>query len=130
MPEPVVRVEGLRQLRVALRRADGDLSDFRQANAEAAAIATDASRARAPRGATGRLAASVRPGATQTQAIVRAGGAAVPYAQPIHWGWPSRHIRPHPFAVEGAHATEPTWLGRYEAAILRILDRIERTAHP
>lgn len=129
MPDPVVRVEGVRQLRTALRRADGDLSDFRQANAEAAAIASSASGTRVPR-RTGRLAASIRPGATQTQAIVRAGGSSVPYAQVIHWGWPARHIRPQPFITDGAQASEPAWFPAYVKALDRILARIERTAHP
>lgn len=126
---PIVRVEGARQLRRALSRAGDDLADLRDANAQAAAVASRAGAARAPR-RSGTLAASVRPGATKTQAVIRAGGARVPYAGPIHWGWPARHIAPQPFLSEGAQATEPTWLGIYMAAIERIVARVAREAHP
>jgi hypothetical protein len=37
--------------------------------------------------------------AGQTAAVVRAGRASVPYAGPIHWGWPSRHITAQPFST-------------------------------
>jgi hypothetical protein len=129
VPDPIVRVEGARQLRRALSRAGDDLSDFRDANAEVARIAGAAGRSRAPR-RTGTLAASVRTSGTKTQAVVRAGGARVPYAGPIHWGWAARHIAPHPFLSEGAQATEPVWLAVYMAKIDRIIARVAREAHP
>lgn len=122
--QPLVRVDGARELRRSMRRAGEDLGDLRAANREVAAIASTATVVAAPR-RTGRLAASVRPGATQTQAIVRAGGAAVPYAQAIHWGWPRRGIAAQPFAAVAAAATEPTWTAVYLTAVERILQRIE-----
>jgi hypothetical protein len=49
---------------------------------------------------SGKLAASIRPGAAATKATVRAGAAQLPYAGPIHYGWPARHIRPNPFLID------------------------------
>lgn len=129
MPAPVVRVEGGRQLRAALREAAGDLGDLRHANTQAAALVARAGAADAPR-RSGLLAASVRPGASQSAAIVRAGSARVPYAGVIHYGWPARHIRAQPWLREDAERTQPTWLALYHRAIQAILDRIERHAQP
>lgn len=127
--DPIVRLDGARQLRRALSRAGDDLADLRAANAQAAGIAASGARVRVPE-RSGRLAASVRPGATKTQAVIRAGSARIPYAGPIHWGWAARHIAPHPFLSEGAQATEPAWLGVYTAALERLVARVAREAHP
>lgn len=129
MPRPVVAVEGARQFRAALRRADGDLADLKQTNADVAAIAARQGRIDAPH-RSGALASTVRSSGTATQAIVRVGTSRVPYAGPIHYGWPARHISPHPFIIEGAEQSQPAWLSLYMAAIERIIARIERTAQP
>lgn len=126
---PVVQVHGARQLRSALRAAAGDLADLRRANAEAAAVVAHAGQSDAPR-RTGLLAASVRPGATQSAAIVRAGSSRVPYAGVIHYGWEARHIPANPWLMEDAEQTQPTWLELYRDAIQALLDRVARTAHP
>jgi len=49
---------------------------------------------------TGRLAESIRDGSTQRMGRVRVGSASVPYAGPIHFGWPSRSIKPQPFIYD------------------------------
>lgn len=126
---PVVRVEGGRQLRAALRDMEGGLVDLRKANAEAATVAARAGAGEAPR-RSGQLAASIRPGATQSAAIVRAGSARVPYAGVIEYGWAARHIAPHPFLRTGAEHTQTAWLAVYRRAIDRLILRVESKAHP
>ena len=54
-----------------------------------------------------------------------AGGAKVPYAGPIHWGWPDRNIEPHPFIADTAGETEQTWLPIYEQDLQRICDSVK-----
>lgn len=125
----MLRVEGGRQLRAALRQAAGDLGELKDVNREAAGVAARAGQAIAPR-RTGMLAGSVRAGATQSAAIVRAGNARVPYAGVIEYGWAARHIAPHPFLREGATRTEPHWIELYRARIEQLIHRIERKAHP
>ena len=49
----------------------------------------------------------------------------MPYAGPIHWGWPARNIKAQPFVVEAAQATEAEWVAMYEAEVDRILERVE-----
>jgi len=54
---------------------------------------------------TGALRNSIRVGATARGKITvkagnnRSSSSGVPYANPIHWGWFKRHIRPQPFFV-------------------------------
>jgi hypothetical protein len=49
---------------------------------------------------SGKLAASIRDGSTQRMGRVRVGSASVPYAGPIHFGWPARQIKPQPFIYD------------------------------
>jgi hypothetical protein len=123
MGQPMVRVEGMRRLRAELRRADIDLADLREVNLAAARTVAAAATPRAPR-RSGMLAASTRPGATRTTGVVRAGGARVPYAGVVHWGWPARHIPAQPWLTQAAEATEPVWVGHYWAELERVLDNI------
>ena len=49
---------------------------------------------------SGRMAASIRAAAVRTGGRVRVGNSSVPYAGPIHFGWPARRIKPQPFVYE------------------------------
>lgn len=125
MAEAGIRVEGAASLRRTLRRAGEDLQDLKEAHAAAGAIAGGRARDTAPRGPSGRLAASVRWSGAAASATIRAGSAGVPYALPIHWGWPRRGIPAQPFISTAAQATEPAWTAVYEAAVERILGRVK-----
>lgn len=46
-----------------------------------------------------------------------AGRASVPYAGPIHYGWPAHGIEANPFVTDAAQATEPLWLPKYETDV-------------
>src|SRR5262245_10148527 len=121
---PVVRVEGARELRRTLKKAGDDLADLRDLHRQVAGVIVPVATAGAPH-LTGRLAGSLRTGATKTQAIVRAGSAAVPYAGVQEWGWPRRRIRPQPFVVPAAHETEPRWTGIYLDGVQAIVDKVK-----
>lgn len=124
MPQPQVQVQGLAQLRRTLRKAGHDLSDMADVNAAVAGIIVRAQAARAPR-RTGALAASPRPSRAKGRARVLAGGARVPYAGPIHWGWPARNISPQPWLSETAQATEPAWVDEYRRGVTDILTTVK-----
>src|SRR6188508_1995954 len=109
MAGPIVKVEGARQLRATLRKAGDDLGDLQRIHATVSRIVAARAASNAPR-VSGALAGSVRGSQAKTRAIVRAGGARVPYAGPIHWGWPRRNIAATLFASRAATDTEPTWL--------------------
>lgn len=116
-----VRVEGARQLRSTLRKAGADMKDLSAAHREVAGIVADRARPATPH-RTGRLAKSVRAGGTQKAAVIRAGrGRGFPYAEPIHWGWPSRKIAAQPWISEAAAESEPVWVAVYSERISDLL---------
>jgi hypothetical protein len=123
--DTAVHVVGARQLRSSLRTAGQSMDDLKDANAKVGALVAQESRPAAPRGRTGRLAASVRPTRAVARASVNAGSAAVPYAGPIHWGWPVRHIAAQPFIAVVAAATQPDWLPIYEQDLQTICDSVK-----
>lgn len=138
MATSTVQVRGAKQLRRTLKKAGVDVKQLKAINLEAAQIAAAAAVARAPIGgpyqrrgrgrprAPGRLKASVRPFATQRAGVIRAGSAArVPYAGPIHWGWPRRGIRAQPFAADAAKATEPVWTKAYERKVKETINSVK-----
>lgn len=118
-----VRVDGLRRLRSDLRKMGSDLSDLKDANAAVAQLVAAEAGRRAPR-RTGRLAASVRGNRALSRATVAAGGARLPYAGPIHYGWPAHGIAANPFVSDAAQATESAWLPLYEAGIEQAVDAV------
>lgn len=119
-----IEVKGSAQLARTLRKAGADMKDLRAVNRKAAASIIPTARAETPI-RSGRLQQSVRAGATQKAGVLRAGKASVPYAGPIHWGWRDHHIQPHPFLVDAARQTEPTWVGIYESEIKKLLEQVQ-----
>ena len=123
---PVVQVEGARELRRTLKAAGDDLSDLTKVNATVSRYVALRGAAMAPR-RSGALAGSVRGNSAKASAIVRGGGARIPYAGVIHWGWPAHHISSQPFLVNAAHETEPTWTKYYLREVERIMSHIHGT---
>jgi hypothetical protein len=46
---------------------------------------------------SGLLRSTIRMAELQNKVVIRAGRKSVPYANPIHWGWFKRGIKPNPF---------------------------------
>ena len=82
-----IQLKGASELARGLKKAGADMKDLRQVNKEAAQIVVPEAKNLAPKGKTGKLAASVRAGATQKAGVVRAGSKRVPYAGVIDYGW-------------------------------------------
>ena len=95
-----VKIEGLREVNKALKDLSDDLKNaMKETHLEAAkTVLPEAIRLAPVR--TGALANSLRATATRTGGRIRAGAGAVPYAGPIHFGWPARRIKPQPFVYE------------------------------
>jgi hypothetical protein len=123
---PAVEVEGLRELRRTLKAAGVSLQDLKDAHAQVAQLVVRVATPRVPV-RTGALAASLRGTGQAGAAVVRAGRASVPYAGPIHWGWPDRHIKAQPFYWSAIADSREMWLGTYLAALEHIIDKIEGT---
>lgn len=122
--EAGIKVEGQRELRKTLRQAGDDLEDLKAAHKAAAEIAAGGSRPLTPV-RSGTLQGTVRAGGTKTSAVLRAGKKAVPYAGPIHWGWPNRGIAPQSFLADGAKNTEPQWVELFYEALDKALKKVK-----
>lgn len=118
-------VIGQRRFVQTMRKAGADMDDLKGVNAQAAETALPAVRSLAPHGATGRLVASLRTGATRRAGVIRAGRKAVPYAGPINYGWPAHHISPRLFVNTGVAQSEPQWQRLYLDFINRTLSQIQ-----
>lgn len=131
MPDVTVRVEGLDELRRALREAEnpGLPKALAQANKNAAELVAGRAAQAAPH-RSGRLAASVRALGSQRLGRVKAGNAGVAYAAAIHWGRsignvgrpPGNHkgrnpIVGRPFLTDAAARSQGDVVAQYEAAI-------------
>lgn len=119
-----IRLEGARELRASLKDAGDDLADFKAAHAEAAEVVQTVAVGLVPV-RTGALRASIRSTGSATAGVVRAGSARVPYAAAIHYGWPRRGIKPHPFITEAAKRETPRVVDVIEQHITRILNKIK-----
>jgi hypothetical protein len=130
MGRPQYTVEGVDELASTLKALGVDLGDMKAAHDDVAQFVGAESATRAPR-RSGMLAASWRPGSSKTDAVVRFGGSAIPYANAVHWGTGARqgkrgphNIRPTPFAVEAVNETQDVWVGVYRDLIDRYVDKV------
>ena len=93
-------ITGLADVNKALRSMSKDTRDsMKETHKRAAEIVIQGAKRYVPV-VTGRLAASIRNSSTQRMGRVRVGSASVPYAGPIHFGWPARQIKPQPFIYD------------------------------
>ena len=87
------------RFRAKLEQMGIDLQDFKTINKLIASNVAEEARSRAPR-VSGTLAGDIRGGGTKTRAYVSVGRKRIPYAGPIHFGWPARNIEANPFLYE------------------------------
>jgi hypothetical protein len=122
--EFAVQIEGVRELSRALGKADADLkTELRLIHKDVAGVVSDEARNLVPV-RSGALRDSIRPLGTQRVGRVAAGKARVPYAGPIHFGWPARNISPQPFLVDALQHESTTISVVYEREIRQFIDRV------
>jgi hypothetical protein len=93
-------IEGLREVQKALNKfSDATRKEMKSTHLQAAEIVVGASKRFVPI-KTGALAQSIRPAAVMSGGRVKVGSASVPYAGPIHFGWPARRIKPQAFVYD------------------------------
>ena len=124
MNDVAVNVVGLAELTRTMRKAGVDIAELKLAHTKAAQIVADRAAEFAPR-RSGALAGSIRPAKQANRARIMAGSAKVPYANPIHWGWPSRGIGAQPFLSDAAQETEAEWTAAYVADVQAALDKVK-----
>jgi hypothetical protein len=122
--EAGVRILGVDALVRSLKTAADTIDELKDAHKRAGDIVADEAELRAPR-RTGALAGSIKAARQAKRARVQAGRAAVPYAGPIHWGWPARNIEAQPFLTDAATATESQWFAAYLEDVQAALDKVK-----
>lgn len=121
-----LKVEGLKELQRDIRRlGDAELRrGLRSANRTAATLVKDAAD---PPVRSGRLARTVGVVAGVRDAVVKAGTATtVPYAGPVHYGWPARGIPPNPFILRALGARLRDVRRTYEDLLDQLADEFNR----
>jgi hypothetical protein len=117
-----MKVHGGRRLRSTLKKAGADMTELSDLHQRIASLVAAAAR---PPVRSGRMARTLKPRRRRTSAVVTAGSNSVPYALPIHWGWPARNIRRNTWLTDAAHATEPRWAALYEDELVRIVETVQ-----
>ena len=127
---PLITIEGGRELRASMKRAGVDMQRMKDAHAVVARVAQRGINAKAPK-VTGGMASTIRSSGTTTNAVVRAGFKSRPYAGPNNWGWPAAagglrgSFGGEHWMYAGARATEPKWVAVYADEVQKISNTIK-----
>ena len=106
MAEPNgIKVMGYKKAIKALQAIGVPAAEIKAAGSEAGDLVANQARTLAPV-RTGKLRNSIRVSKALNKVSVSAGNnKSVPYANPIHWGWFKRNIKPQPFFVKALGIT-------------------------
>jgi hypothetical protein len=122
---PTIQVKGAKELRRAIRQAETTelAAELKAANKAAAEVVAYEAQTIVPV-LSGRLLETIRASGTLTAGVVRAGRASLPYAGPIHFGWPGHSIEPNPYLYDAADNRVDEVVEQYQTAVDRIADLI------
>ncbi|OKL49387.1 hypothetical protein BM477_04755 [Boudabousia marimammalium] len=120
-----MKVTGLNRTLRQLEQAGAAAGDMKDLMHQIGESVIERARPAVPRGKSGKLARSLRAGRGKTKAVVRAGGARVPYAGVIHYGWPAHHIRPQPFYLTAMQAAQTQILDQLNQGISDLLEKAD-----
>jgi HK97 gp10 family phage protein len=129
--QPGVKVKNLREINKALAAIGVPKEAVKDAGKESGELVAAEARSLVPV-RTGNLRNSIRVGATARGKITvlagnnRTSKSAVPYANPIHWGWGKRNIRPQPFFVRALGYTRSEIYDNYFKQMEKLI--IQETA--
>lgn len=116
-----IKVKGLRSSIKALQAIGVDAKDIKLAGNEAGEIVAREARGLAPV-RTGSLRSTIRVSKALNKVSISAGNnGRVPYANPIHWGWFKRNIKPQPFFVKALGITRDEVYQTYYRSIDRLI---------
>ena len=121
-----VKVQNLREITKALKAVGVPNDAIKKAGKDSAQLVVNEARTLVPV-RTGALRNSIRVGATARSKITISAGnnrssrSGVPYANPIHWGWFKRNIRPQPFFSEALGYTRAEIYRNYFSQIDKLI---------
>lgn len=122
MTKPSLTVTGADDLRKALRQFDDGTADLKKTHADAAKIVEERAVQLVPR-RSGALAGSIRSTGQARQGVVRSGRASVPWAGPIHFGWPARNIAPQPFLYDALDERSGEVIAAYQKHVSELISK-------
>lgn len=129
--KPQVKIVGLNKFSRALKDYEGAIEDLKEAHKQSAQLVADTARPNVPV-RSGRLAGDMRVTGTKRGGRVAQGRKSIPYAGPVHFGWPNRPdpskgwrggpIRPNPWIYDALDRRR----GEVEDAFVRYLEQAKR----
>lgn len=126
-----IKVKNLRQVTQALKAIGVPNDAIKKAGQESAAVVVNEARSLVPV-RSGKLRDSIRISATARSKISISAGnnrtskSGVPYANPIHWGWFKRNIKPQPFFVKALGLTRGEVFDNYFKQLEKLIDAESR----
>ncbi|CAB4138328.1 hypothetical protein UFOVP332_10 [uncultured Caudovirales phage] len=122
MADPAgIKVAGYRQAIKALQAIGVPAAEIKAAGSEAGELVAGQARLLAPV-RSGRLRNSIRVSKALNRVSVSAGNnKSVPYANPIHWGWFKRNIKPQPFFVKALGITRDEVYQNYYRSLDKLI---------
>jgi HK97 gp10 family phage protein len=126
---PQIEVEGLRELKLLLRKVESkDINKgMRDAHKAGAAVIAEEAKTIVPV-RSGKLKRSIGAKGSQSSGAIKAGSAArVPYAGVIHYGWRDKNIKAQPFLSEAVGEKLPEAIDIFEDAMAEVMRVIETT---
>ncbi len=122
MADPAgIKVAGLKQAIKALQAIGVPVAEIKAAGSEAGELVAGQARALAPV-RSGALRNSIRVSRALNRVSVSAGNnKSVPYANPIHWGWFKRNIKPQPFFVKALGITRDEVYQNYYKSLDKLI---------
>ena len=119
-----VEVVGLRKVVTQLQRLGTQAEDLKGAFTRIGSRAVTHAQRGAPK-RTGRLAGSVRQSRRKNSVYLYAGRARLPYAGPIHFGWPARNIKANPWMYRTVDDVGPWAVKELEREIATLIRRLD-----
>jgi hypothetical protein len=121
-----IKVTNLREINKALKAVGAPNEEIKKAGKESGELVASEARGLVPV-RSGALRNSIRVGATARGKITVSAGnnrkskSGVPYANPIHWGWFKRNIKPQPFFVKALGYTRAEVYDNYFKQIEKLI---------
>lgn len=122
MAEPAgIKVAGYRQAIKALQAIGVPAAEIKAAGSDAGELVANQARQLTPV-RSGKLRNSIRVSKALNRVSVSAGNnKTVPYANPIHWGWFRRNIRPQPFFIKALGITRDQVYQNYYRSLDKLI---------
>ena len=122
MAEPAgLKVKGYKQAIKALQAIGVPTAEIKAAGSAAGELVAGQARALAPV-RSGALRNSIRVSKSLNRVSISAGNnRSIPYANPIHWGWFKRNIKPQPFFVKALGITRDEVYQNYYRSLDKLI---------